>query len=38
MRPAPLDHQELLRAPVDPVVGILTVLLELRERSKSLSS
>jgi hypothetical protein len=38
MRPAPLDHQELLRAPVDPVVGILAVLLELRERSRSLSS
>jgi hypothetical protein len=37
-RPAAFDPQELLQTPVDPVVGILAVLLELRERSRSLSS
>jgi hypothetical protein len=37
-RPAPLDPQVLLTSPVDPVVGILAVLVELRERTRALSS
>jgi hypothetical protein len=37
-RQAPFDPQVLLSSPVDPVVGILAVLVELRERSRSLSS
>jgi hypothetical protein len=38
VRPGPFDPQPLLMSPVDPVAGILAVLVELRERSRSLSS
>jgi hypothetical protein len=37
-KPVELDPRQLLSRPVDPVVGILAVLAELRERSRSLSS
>jgi len=38
VRPAPLDPRVLLTSPVDPVAGIRAVLVELRERTRSLSS
>jgi hypothetical protein len=37
-RPAPFDPHVLLTSSVDPVVGILAVLVELREGTRSLSS
>ena len=37
-RPLPFDPRALLTSPVDPLAGIVAVLVELRERSRSLSS
>jgi hypothetical protein len=37
-RPAPFDPQVLLTSAADPVAGILAVMVELRERTRSLSS
>jgi hypothetical protein len=38
VQPVTFDPQALLTTPVDPVAGILAVMVELRERSRSLSS